>query len=82
MTNIYIFYQVNLWSYIQSAGFSLENSLFGYVKLTINADTDQYPFSKYSIGFHAWKRFSFSDGSGFGKNVIVSGADKFISSCW
>ena len=63
---------------MQSAGFTLENSLFGY----LNTDTDQYLFSEYSIGFHAWKRFSFSDGSGFGKNLIIFCANKFISSCW
>ena len=32
--NIYIVYEINLWSYAYSADFMVGNSLFGAVKLT------------------------------------------------
>ena len=34
VVNIYIVYEINLWSYPYSADFTLGNSLFGAVKLT------------------------------------------------
>ena len=48
--------------------------MFETVKLTTNADLDRYIYSGYSIGFDASGRFSLSDGSGFGKIVIIFGA--------
>ena len=47
-----------------------ENSLFGEVKLTKNADIGKYQHSGYGIGFDRKSSFSFP-GSGFGQNVIV-----------
>ena len=38
--------------------------------MTKNADFDKYRYSGYGIGF---------DGSGFGKNVVISGADMNLS---
>ena len=38
--NIYIIYEISLWSYTQSANFTLGNYLFGAVEWTINADSD------------------------------------------
>ena len=52
----------------------MENYLFGAVKLTKNADIDKYKYSGYGIEFDS--KGSFSDPSGgFGKNVIIFGAD-------
>ena len=59
---------------MQSADFTLGNSLFGAVKLNENADPDKY-YSEYCIGFDAGGGFSLSDGSAFGKNVAIFGAD-------
>ena len=42
MVNIYIFYELNLWLFTVGKDFALENSLFGAVKLTIDADPDIY----------------------------------------
>ena len=55
--------------------FYVGNSLFGAVKLSKNADPDKYSYSGYGIGFDACRTFSSSDGSGFGKNVIIFAAD-------
>ena len=60
---------------MQSADSTLGNSLFGAVKLNENADPDKYSYSEYSIGFDARGGFSLSDGSAFGKNVTIFGAD-------
>ena len=53
---------------------TLENYLFGAVKLTINADADKYKYSGYGVGFDGKRTFSFPRG-GLGSNVIIFGAD-------
>ena len=73
--NIYIVYEINLWPITVRQDFTLGSSLFEAVKLTKNADSDKYKYSGYGIGFDASGSFSLSDGSGFGKNVIIFGAD-------
>ena len=50
---IYIAYKIDFWSDIQGRDFALENSLFGAVKLTENANPDKYKYSGYCIGFNA-----------------------------
>lgn len=70
--NIYIIYKLNLLSYIQDTSFTEENSLFGF-KLNKNADFDKYLY--YGTGLHAREWFSLSEGSEFGKNVIIFGTD-------
>ena len=64
-----------MWPFTVDKDFVLGNSLFGAVKLTKNAYFDNYKYSGYGIRFNARGRFSLSDGSGFGKNVIILGAD-------
>ena len=54
--------------------FTLINCLFGFVKLTKNADPDKYKYAGYSIGFDSRSEFLFTDGN-YGKNVIIFGAD-------
>ena len=48
---------------------TLENCLFGSVKLTKNADIDKYGYFDYGIGFD--RQSSFSTGNETGKNVII-----------
>ena len=55
-------------------GFTLQNCLFGSVKLTKNADPDKYKYSGYAIGYDSPSEFSLNDGS-VGKNVIIFGVD-------
>ena len=73
--NTYILYKINLWPFKQKADFMLGNYFFGAVKLTKNADFDKYNYSGCGIGFDAHASFLLCDGSGFGKNVIIFGAD-------
>ena len=51
----------------------LENSLFGAIKLTKDADIDKYKYSGYR--FDARGFFTFSDGSEIGKNLIILAVD-------
>ena len=74
VVNSYTVYKLNLWSFTVGQDFTLGSSLFGAVKLTKNADPDQFKYSSYDIGFDASGSFLLSDGSGFGKNIIF-GAD-------
>ena len=73
--NIYIVDEINLRPYRYDDYPTLGNSLFGAVKLTKNTDIDQCKYSDYGIGFDTCKNVSLSDGSGFGKNVIIFVAD-------
>ena len=75
VVNIYIAYEKNLWPFTVGQDFTLQNSLFGAVQLTTNADPNKYKYSGYDNEFDASGSFTFPDGSGFGKNVIISGVD-------
>ena len=75
VANIYIVYEIKLWPFIVGQDFKRGKVLFWAVKLTTNADTGKYKYSGYSIGFDASGSFSLSDDSGFGKTVIIFGAD-------
>ena len=52
---------------------TLENCLFGAVKLTKNADIDKSGYSGYGIGVDRHGRFSF--GNGVGESIIIFGVD-------
>ena len=43
--------------------------------MTNNFDADKYMYSDYGVGFDALGSYSSSDGSGFGKNLIIFGVD-------
>ena len=72
MVNIYIVYEITS-DYKDINYPTLENCLFGSVKLTKNADIDKYGYSGYGIGFD--RNTSFSVGNEIGKNVIIFGVD-------
>ena len=60
--------------------FTYRNSIIEVVKLTKStADFDKYNVLGYLIEFDTGGRFSLSDDSGFGKNVLILGADKSSS---
>ena len=70
--NIYIVYEIT--SDYSSINYpTLENCLFGSVKLTKNADIDNHEYSGYGIGFD--RNTSFSVGNEICKNVIIFGVD-------
>ena len=72
IVNIYIVYEITS-DYKDINYPTLENCLFGSVKLTKNADIDKYGYSGYGIGFD--RETSFSIGNETGKNVIIFGVD-------
>ena len=69
--NIYIVYEIDR-IYIKTSP-TLVNCLFGAVSLTKNADNVKQKYSGYGIGFDRGSVNSFCDG--FGRNVIIFGAD-------
>ena len=77
IVNVYIVYEIT--SDYKNINFpTLENCLFGSVKLTKNTDIDKYGYSRYGIGFD--RETSFSFGNEAGKNVIIFGDDMSSSS--
>ena len=52
---------------------NITNSLFCVLKLEENADIDKWKYFGYGIGFD--RSWIFSLASGFGKNIIIFGAD-------
>ena len=55
--NIYIVYEINLWTHPQGADFKLVNSLFGGVKLTKNVYFDKHKYYGYGTGFDTGRSF-------------------------
>ena len=70
IVNIYNFYDVTKKNPVSSYP-TLENCLFGSVKLSKNRDIDKCKYSGYGIGFDRRGQFPFGDG--FGQNVITFG---------
>ena len=76
VVNIYIVYEIERSVNISSYP-TLENCLFGAVKLTKHSYIDQYKYSGYNIGFD--RKGSYSTGNEFGRNVITFGLDMISS---
>ena len=76
IVNIYIVYEiegsVNISRYA-----TLENCLFGAVKLPRHVDVNLYKYSGYSIGFD--RKESYSTGGKVGRNVITIGVNMRLS---
>ena len=68
IVNIYIVYEIEKSVNISSYP-TLENCLFGVVKLTKHVDVDQYKYLRYGIGFD--KKGSYSTGNEIGRNVTI-----------
>ena len=75
--NIYIVYVIDRYVNISSDS-TLENCLFGAVKVTKHVDIDLYKYSGYVIGYDI-KGF-FSIGDEIGRNVIIFVVDMSSSS--
>ena len=74
IVNIYIVYEIERSVNISSYP-TLENCLFGAVKLTKHIDVDLYKYSGYGIGFDRTGSYSHPSGE-TGRNVIIFGVDK------
>ena len=73
IVNIYIVYEISKNINISDYP-TLENCLFGAVKLTKNADIEKYGYSGYGIGFDRHGSFSFP-GTESGRNLMIFGVD-------
>ena len=57
VVNLYIVYELNIWSQNLNAEFTLKYCLFENVKITKNADPDKYSYTRYGIGFDSHSLF-------------------------
>ena len=76
IVNIYIVYEINDYCNISSYP-TLENCLFGAVKLTKLVDVDLYKYSGHGIGFD--RKWYYSIRNDIGRNAIISGVDMSLS---
>ena len=75
--NIHIVYEID--DYRPTISYpTLENSLFGAVKLTKYVNAHQYKYSGYDIRFD--RKGSYSIGDEVARNVIIFGVDMSLSS--
>ena len=72
IVNVYIVYETT--PNTKTSNITLENCLFGAIKLTKNSDVYKYKYSGYGIGFDSGGSFS-HPGGGNGTNVFIFGAD-------
>ena len=77
--NIYIVYDLTSTTNYNPE-FTLENCLFGSVKITKNTDANKYKYSGYRIGFDGKGFFTHPAGS-FGNNATIFGYE-FVCSYW
>ena len=86
VVNIYIVYKLNpIATSRDTTTFTIQNSLFGAMQITKNADISRYKYKGYGICFdgrkeftHVRERGSFSDTTD-GRNVIIFGVDMSFS---
>ena len=70
MVNLYIVYELNIWSKDVNAEFTLKYRLVGNGRIAKNAEPNKYLYSGCGIGFDSRSLISLpSDG---GKNVICA----------
>ena len=73
MVNLYIVYELNMWSQDLNAEFTLKHCLFENVSITTNTDTNKYSYSRCGIGFDSCLLISLLND--WCKNVIIFGVD-------
>ena len=73
--NIYCVYKLDPVSSSRDGTFTVQNALFGSMKITKNADTSKYKYKGYGICFDEGGSFSKGNISN-GKNVLIFGVDE------
>ena len=73
--NIYIVYEITKNNPISNGYSIIENCLFGLIK---NSTIHEFGYNEYEIGFDSKGTFSHPSG-GFGRNVLIFGADVSLS---
>ena len=76
--NIYIVYNLQKRT-VSTHDFTVQNALFGAVKITKDVNTSHYQYHGYEIYFDGNSSFSFGNNIG-AKNVIIFGCDMSFSS--
>ena len=74
VVNLFVVYELYTWSRDLNTDFTLKTCFLGAVSLTRNADTDNYKYSGYGIGFYPKSRFTIPNFD-WGKNVFIFGVD-------
>ena len=74
IVNMYIFYEINLWNYVDSGDLMVASFFLGAVKLVENADTYKYWYSGYGFRFDT-KGISLFFTCIFDKNATIFGVD-------
>ena len=70
MENLFVVYELDIWSRNLNTDFTLKNCLSGSVNLAKDPNSDKYPYWGYENAFDSRSEFSLPDGS-MGKNVII-----------
>ena len=78
VVNLYISCTLDTWLKDLNTYFTLDNCLFGTVKLAKNTNPDKYKYSSFVIGFDSCSKFLWSDRN-YGKNVIIFETDNSSS---
>ena len=73
--NTYIAYETSMWQFNDIKNDALRNCFFGTVNLIKTADLDKYKYFGCGIRLDARDIFLLSDGSGFGKTMIIFDAN-------
>ena len=72
IVNMYVVYRLTPKNNLGGIDPTLQNCVFGAIKLTKNVDIDKYKYSGYGTGLNS----SFSHPSGgYGRNDVIFGAD-------
>ena len=86
VVNIYVVYKLDPISSIRNTDYTIQNALFGAVKITKNADFSKNKYKGYGICFdeggtfnHTVKKSNF-DRTRLARNVLIFGADMSFSS--
>ena len=70
--NVYIVYKLDTVSNIRDDTFTVQNALFGGIKITKNIDTNKYKYEEYGICFDEGGMFSMNNITD-GRNVLIFG---------
>ena len=85
VVNIYFVYKLDPIASVRDTSFTIQNALFGAMRITKNADTSKYHYKGYGICFDESEQFSHTITEGgrahttLARNVIIFGADMTFS---
>ena len=78
IVNIYIVYKLDLISFSRNTDYTIQNALFGVIKITKNVDSSKNKYEGYGIYFDVGSSFT-SGNITNGKNLLIFGADMSLS---